>query len=531
MGLRDTVAALPASIEDQAYFDPDTKVLSVDKRIRWNPVLLSWISSRTNEGYIIDVKSVDPGEVSRLRAGRAAPEFATAIDDSFRRRARDVLAQAAQYGASDVQLRIRESDAVIYFQINDRLREAERVSATEGKRFSRAWYQGVAEVSDTSYLESEFQNAQIPGKVFLPDSGIDAVRIARGPCYPQHYRAEFMTLRVLYKGEYKVPGGPKILPYPEKPPGYFRLPEMGFTESNIEKLSHLLSCPSGLVLFTGPTGSGKTTSIFQFLEEHLRQKPYLNIVTLEDPPEIPILGTVQIPVVNARNADATADAIAQGVRIMLRMAPNVVMIGEIRDGAVAEAAFEAAITGKKVVSTTHVDEAFEFVDRFELMGRGSATLNRKVMCDPRKVRGVITQRLIPHLCDECAIPLKEAQRLGLSSQVPERTIKALSAWGSLDKVRVLGHGCDKCGNTGIKGRYAIAEVVVTDTELMQDYIKHGTAVARRNFHQRPDADPPMLYAAIDQCLAGNIEPIEAAAIDIIPLQRDPLFRPTISSLS
>ena len=531
MAGKGEIPAVPSSLEDQAYLDPTTKTLFVDKRIRFSPFLVSWLSSREHEGHKITLNLVEPGKISKIRADKAAPEFANAIDDTFRRRARDVLAEAAGYGASDVQLRVRESDAIIYYQINDRLREAERVSATEGKRFARAWYQGVAEVSDTSYLESDFQNAQIPGKVFLPESGIDAVRIARGPCYPQHYRAEFMTLRMLYKGDYKAPGGSKLLPFPEKPPGHFRLPEMGFTPSNIEKLLYLLSCPSGLVLFSGPTGSGKTTSIFQFLEELLRQKPYLNIVTVEDPPEIPILGSVQLSVVNARDAESTAEAYSLAVRTMLRMAPHVVLIGELRDGPVAEAAFEAAITGKKVVSTVHVDEAFEFVDRFELMGRGSATLNRKVMCDPRKVRGVISQRLIPHLCDHCAVPLKEAQRNGLASQTPARTLKALSAWGSLDNVRVLGNGCDACGHTGLKGRYAIAEVVVTDTELMQDYINHGTAVARQNFHKRPDADPPLLHVAIDRCLAGQIEPIEVETIDTIPLSMDPTFRPTFSSLS
>ena len=530
MSVKGDIPALPDSIDDQVFFDKESLTLSVDKRIRFNPVLLSWLSSRKNEGHEISIVSVDPGEIGRLKAGSNAPEFANKIDDAFRRRARDVLSSASKYGASDVHLRVQESDAVIYFAINNRLREAERVSATEGKRFARAWYQGVAEVSDTSYLESAFQNAQIPGKVFLPESGIDSVRIVRGPCYPQHYRAEFMTLRMQYKGGYKAPSGDKILPYPSLPAGRFLLPDMGFTPSNIEKLLYLLSCPTGLVLFTGPTSSGKTTTIYQFVMELLRQKPYLHVVTAEDPPEIPWFNTTQLTVTNARDSESTSDAYALAIRTMLRMAPHVIFIGEIRDGSVAEAAFEAAMTGHKVVSTAHVDEAFEFVDRFELMGRGSATLDRKVMCDPRKVRGVIAQRLLAQLCEHCSIPLKEAQRAGLKNQTPERTIKALSAWGPLDNVRVMGKGCEHCKQTGLKGRYALAEVVVSDTELMQDYINHGTAIARRNFHKRPDADPPLLHAAIDRCLAGQIEPIEAESVDTIPFTKDPLFRPTISSL-
>jgi len=503
-------------LADHAQFDQATGALSVDQRARHNPVLVSWLTARKVDGHSIEVVSVDPGELGRLRAGQRAPQFAEKIDDAFRRRARDMICRAGSHGASDIHLQVRETDALIYFAVSGRLRVAERLSPTEGKRFARTWYQGIAEVSDTSYLETEFQNAQIPGNVFPAESGIEAVRIVRGPCYPQHYGAEFMTLRIQYTGGYRPPAAKEVLQFPESPKGKLQLAEMGFTALQIEKLNYLLACPTGLVLFVGPTGSGKTTSIYQFLAETLRQRPYLRVVTAEDPPEIPIEGAVQLAVVNARDQDSTAEAYGLAARTMLRMAPNVILIGELRDGGVAETALEAGMTGHKVVSTLHVDDAFQFVDRLELMGRGSVTLNRRILCDPRKVRGVVAQRLLAHLCDHCAVPLIEAQNGGRNVRVSERIAKSLATWGSLDRVRVTGPGCEACARTGLKGRYAVAEVVVTDAELMRDYIHESTAVARDRYHERPESDPPLLHAAIGRCLAGQVDPTEVELIDTIP---------------
>ena len=441
------------------------------------------------------------------------------------------MSRAAAYGTNDVHLRVGETGAILYFAIHNRLRVAERLSATEGKRLVRTWYQGVAEVTDTSYLESMFQGGQIPGDIFPEELGVDSARIQRGPCYPQHQHAEFMTIRVQFKGGHRNAVVNEALPYPAPPPGKMLLPEMGFTPSNMEKLLYLLDCPTGLVLFTGPTGSGKTTTIYQFLTELLRQRPYLNVVTAEDPPEIPIPGAVQLPIVNAHSKESIADAYNNAITTMLRMAPHVILIGEIRHGAVAESALEAAITGHKVGSTMHIDDALEFVDRFELLGRGSAILTRRMICDPRKIRGIVAQRLLGHLCDQCAIPLKEAQRGSNRLQTPTRLLRALENWGSLDAVRILGPGCKACNHTGLKGRYAVAEIIVTDTELMQDYIEHGTATARERYRARADADPSLLHAAIDRCLAGEIEPLEIETIDTIPAHRDKNFKPLLSSLS
>lgn len=519
MAGKTAIPALPDSLSEQAHFDVVTGVLSVDQRARHNPVLVSWLSARRVDGQKVTVVSVDPSELGRLRAGQRAPEFATAIDDAFRRRARDMIVRAAAHGSSDIHLQVRETDAVIFFAVSGRLRVAERLAPAEGKRFARTWYQGIAEVSDTSYLETEFQNAQIPGNVFPPDSGIEAVRIVRGPCYPQHYGAEFMTLRVQYKGGFHRPAAKEVLHFPERPKGKLQLAEMGFTDSQLEKINYLLACPTGLVLFVGPTGSGKTTSIYQFLAETLRQRPYLRVVTAEDPPEIPIDGAVQLAVVNARDQESTAEAYGLAARTMLRMAPNVILIGELRDGGVAETALEAGMTGHKVVSTLHVDDAFQFVDRLELMGRGSATLNRRILCDPRKVRGVVAQRLLAHVCDQCAVPLKKAQIDADHPPVSERIVRALSTWGPLDRVRVTGPGCPACSHTGLKGRYAVAEVVVTDAELMLDYVHESTAVARDRYHERPDSDPPLLHAAIARCLAGQVDPTEIELIDTIPERR------------
>jgi hypothetical protein len=175
------------------------------------------------------------------------------------------------------------------------------------------------------------------------------------------------------------------------------------------------------------------------------------------------------------------------------------LLGELRGRDVAIAALEAAVTGHQVWTTLHVTDPFLFVERLEIMD--NQRLARKVFCDHKIVRGVIAQRLLPQLCRHCSTPLSKAPNV-LSS----RLVKTLQTWGNLDHVRIKGAGCDKCNYDGTTTRFAVAEVVVTDSALMKDFIDHGSETARDNYRARPDADPSMLEQAIHYALSGAIDP-------------------------
>lgn len=231
-------------------------------------------------------------------------------------------------------------------------------------------------------------------------------------------------------------------------------------------------------------------------------RPYLKQVMVADPIEFPEEFSTQLPVTNALDKQATAEQFAEALAAALRMAPRIISPGEIRGAEVALLAFEAATTGHKVTTTLHVSDAFLWPERLELMDQ--TKLKRAMFCDPKIVRGVVAQRLLSELCPHCRIKAADAP-----GRVGDSMMKALATWskdGDLSKIHVRGPGCDHCNQEGVVGRFGIMEVVVSDAELMADFIHRGTAVARRNYHRRPDADPPLLEAGIHHALAGRVDP-------------------------
>lgn len=493
--------ALPLSIADRVALDRITNTVYADKRYAGDPLLLTWKERNKSNGIVFVIKTVDVDEVSKLRAGGL--RVAEDVDAEMRVRghAIDIIREAAAYGASDIHFMMRGEHTEIQIVVKGGLRVLARKSQAEGEALTRAIYQGIAKTRDASYNPMDFQNAQIPGDALPPDAGLTSVRIVCGPCYPQAQNGAFMTMRLQYSA---VQSGTKRndlkpLPLPRQPEGELRLAAMGWTEKQVENLRALMDAPNGVVIFTGPTGSGKTTSMCEGLQEMARTKPQRRLVTVEDPVEIPLDWGVQMAVTGARDDAETGAAFGERIRVALRMAPNIMLLGELRGPDVAVAALEAAVTGHQVWTTMHVTDPFLFVERLELMDR--TRLDRRVFCDHKIVRGVVAQRLLPELCPECSVPLTDKPHV-----LSKRIVSALETWGDIAKVRVQGPGCDDCGHDGTLGRFAVAEVVVMDAAVMRDFIKHGSETARDNYRAKPGADLSMLESAIIHALAGKIDP-------------------------
>jgi type II secretory ATPase GspE/PulE/Tfp pilus assembly ATPase PilB-like protein len=250
--------------------------------------------------------------------------------------------------------------------------------------------------------------------------------------------------------------------------------------------------------------------MYEALREIARTKPGRRLVTVEDPVEYPMEWAVQMAVTGARNDAETGAAFSDRLRVALRMAPNIILIGELRGPDVAVSALEAAVTGHQVWTTMHVTDPFLFVDRLELMD--GARLARRVFCDHKIIRGVVAQRLLPRLCPDCSVPLADAPDV-----LPAAMIATLATWGSLDQVRLRnGEGCTRCGKEGSVERFAVAEIVVMDGAIMRDFVTEGSEIARNNYRTRPDADPSILEAAIGHVLAGSVDPRDVEdCVDII----------------
>lgn len=492
---------LPVGLVEYIALDRMKKLIYADKQHAGDPLLLTWRDRNKSNGHNFEIKIVDVDEVVKLRASGLRIAQHIDVDMVVRTKAIKIIELAAAYGASDVHFMLRGQYTEIQIVIKGGLRVLTRLSQTDGEELTRAIYQGIAKTRDSSYNAMDFQNAQIPGDALPVSTGLTSVRIVRGPCYPQSEGGSFMTMRLQYSA---VQSGTKNntlpqLELPRRPEGELRLTKMGYSVTQVEKLKMLMDAPNGVVIFTGPTGSGKTTAMFEALKDVARTKPQRRLVTIEDPVEYPMDWAVQMAITGARNDAETGAAFGERIRVALRMAPHNILLGELRGPDVAVSALEAAVTGHQVWTTMHVTDPFLFVERLEMMDR--TRLDRQIFCDHKIVRGVVAQRLLPKLCPDCST-LLTSNLNGLS----KRIISALKTWGDISKVRLQGTGCPTCGHDGTLGRFAVAEIVLMDAVIMRDYIEHSSEVARDNYRKRDDADPSMLQSAIMYALAGSLDP-------------------------
>ena len=221
------------------------------------------------------------------------------------------------------------------------------------------------------------------------------------------------------------------------------IPQLGFYTDDQEKIDKIIGLPDGIFLVTGPTGSGKTTSLYAFL--NTINTPNRKIITVEDPVEYQLAGINQVQV----NA-AVLMTVANALRAMLRQAPNIIMVGEIRDLETAEIAINASLTGHLVFSTLHTNDAPSAVTRLIDMGV-------KPFLVASSVRAIMAQRLVRRVCKKCAQPYTptadEIRLLGLD----EDFIK--------NSTFMKGRGCSACGHTGYKGRMGIYEIFILQEEI------------------------------------------------------------------
>jgi general secretion pathway protein E/type IV pilus assembly protein PilB len=233
------------------------------------------------------------------------------------------------------------------------------------------------------------------------------------------------------------------------------LPQLGFFSDDQKEMERLIAMPDGIVLVTGPTGSGKTTTLYSCL--HHINKPDRKIITVEDPVEYQLNGINQVPV----RADVGM-TFASALRSMLRQAPNIVMIGEIRDLETAEIAINASLTGHMVFSTLHTNDAPSAVTRLIDIGV-------KPFLVSTSLRAVLAQRLVRKICPKCTQPYQptaaELRSLNISP--------AMASAANFAK----GTGCANCNGTGFRGRLVIVELFLI-TEDVQRLIYENTGSAR-----------------------------------------------------
>jgi len=228
------------------------------------------------------------------------------------------------------------------------------------------------------------------------------------------------------------------------------LDQLGFKDQSLEAFRHMLAQPYGMILVTGPTGSGKTTTLYSALAEISSIEQ--NIITIEDPVEY------QLPLINQVQVNERTDlSFANILRHVLRQDPNIIMVGEIRDRETAEIAIQAALTGHLVISTLHTNDSAGAVTRLVDMGVEPFLISSALT-------GVIAQRLARRICSNCC-----------TTFIPPAELLDRVGWPWKKKVTLhRGSGCKNCYDSGYKGRVGVYEILLADAEVKQAILKNAT---------------------------------------------------------
>jgi type IV pilus assembly protein PilB len=230
--------------------------------------------------------------------------------------------------------------------------------------------------------------------------------------------------------------------------------KLGMDKDTLRQFKAAVDAPHGLLLVTGPTGSGKTTTLYSALNE--LNNPQYNIVTVEDPVEFQVPGINQVPV--RKEIGLT---FANSLRSILRQDPDIVMIGEIRDAETAEIAVESALTGHQVLTTMHCNDAPGAIARLDDMGIAPFLISSSVIL-------ACAQRLVRKICLSCKEPVSYPAKMFNDLNIEPNSFKGVTIY--------RGRGCEGCNNSGYSGRMAIIEAMTISDELRKMIIARGSAM-------------------------------------------------------
>ncbi|HEY8315296.1 MAG TPA: ATPase, T2SS/T4P/T4SS family [Gaiellaceae bacterium] len=341
-----------------------------------------------------------------------------------------ILFQAAEDGASDIHFEPQEDALVVRFRIDGVLQEMQRIP----KRLMPGVTTRLKVLAKLDIAERRKpQDGRISLNAAAAGRMLD-VRVATLPTV----EGESLVMRLLDKSK--------------KPP---TLQELGLSDAMQEKLSEIVSRPTGALLVTGPTGSGKSTTLFAALNQISR--PEINIITVEDPVEYRLAGINQVQI-NQRAGLTFAAAL----RSILRSDPDVVMVGEIRDGETAKISIEAALTGHLVLSTLHTNDAPSALTRLNEMGV-------EPFLTGAAVTGVLAQRLARKLCTHCCEMYSPSVDEMIAARVAPDVAAASDGMAFYRK-----KGCPRCNQTGYKGRIGIYQLLVMTESLASLAAKHAS---------------------------------------------------------
>lgn len=408
----------------ESYLSKKVEVYAASKRaiheaLRRSETALQVLKDAT-EGFITQVVEKEGGEEEEV----ISVEKLADQDGSIIKLVNSIIFTAVQKRASDVHIESKEEGVTIKYRIDGVLSEA---MEPIDKKFQAPIISRVKVMSDLDIAERRVpQDGRF--RLKIRDKTIDF----RVSIMPSIY-GEDAVIRILDK-EMITEAISEL-----------RLDLLGFSDEVLSKFRKYIVQPYGMVLVTGPTGSGKTTTLYAALTEI--KSPEDKIVTIEDPVEYQIEGITQIPVNEKKGL-----TFARGLRSILRHDPDKIMVGEIRDPETAQIAIQSALTGHLVFTTVHANNVFDVIGRFLHMQVDPYSFISALNC-------ILAQRLVRVLCSRCKTPKKYSDLQLLESGLDSEKYR--------DQIFYEASGCSECSFTGYRGRTAIAELLELSDEIRE----------------------------------------------------------------
>jgi type II secretory ATPase GspE/PulE/Tfp pilus assembly ATPase PilB-like protein len=354
----------------------------------------------------------------------------------------DLLERAVLAEVSDVHIEPRQGGTIVRFRIDGILQEVHRFN--KGHELHERLVNKIFELAKieasmfTSLHDESFTIEILKKNIFIRVSSVPIPPHATGFKKDSHQSS--IVLRLLYS----------------RVQGVMKLEELGYDEDAVTGIGKLIKLPYGIVLMVGPTGSGKTTSLYSMMD--MKRREPVKIVAIEDPVELPLDGIIQVEVNRERNT-----TFAKAIRSFLRHDPDVILVGEIRDEETAEEALRAALTGHLVLATLHANTAAEAIPRLLNLGLGMDQVLSAL-------KGVIAQRLVRKLCPHCRGKVASpAAHLGMDSE----ELQFHYGHDCFKEGLWVPVGCKECDNTGYRGRTALWEILLLNSDVKRHIIEQN----------------------------------------------------------
>lgn len=398
----------------------------------------------------------------------------------------ELIATAVKQHASDIHIKVEKYETKISFRVDGELAIFKEITASEGSTLSQAAF-AMADTSDPTYISNEQQSARINGQTLSAmqfNGNVESLRLQFNPIAGG---GRYLVIRILYQ---------------QKPSHQQDLISCGYASIQIEQITSMRLRTTGINIISGPTGSGKSTTLQRLISAQMRERPDISTITIEDPPEYIIEGAAQIPVTNAKTIDERSEKFSIAIAGALRSDPNNIMIGEVRDSSSAKLAFEAAMTGHSVWTTLHANSAISIIDRLL-----DLQVEPYKLSDISNISGLISQRLVKRIDPNHSITIDEAVKQNL---IDKSLVAQLCKFGEEIFKRIRFNASSKFNQSitdHYSGRIIVAETILPNQDFLNLLQSGSKAEAETYWIQNLDG-VTMFEAGFLHVVNGSVDPRE-----------------------